>query len=237
MAGLNPKFVIASAPIPVGLLLLPLVRTAVAEPGHQASAMAGWLLALLLVESIPAIIAGCQCRNSRQWCLVALIAGAATAIAPVLACVLGLLSALVLLRVIAVLLAWAAFCAGLAAFFSRWGPVGGVMVAMCISNAMMFSPLVFTPVFLLLSHGHAPSQWIAGILLNMSPALWMINAMATGLHYNWFIWFHAPMMYHHVVLGQNTLMPEVWRWWIPCLIAATLGAAAASVAGKCGGDV
>ena len=228
MAAINGKILIAVVPLPIGLVLLPLIYTAGNDPGHQAAAVAGWMLLLLVVQSVAALVAGSVCQTIRSCCTAAIISGGTAAIAATLGCGAGLIPTSVLLPSGAVFLAWAMFCSGLAKALNRWGIAAAVPVGILLAGLLIFSPVALTPLFVILQRSDLRWHTVASVAVNMSPAIWMIDALATGLHYNWFIWFHAPVMYQHVVLGQNTLMPRLWPWWLPCAGAGVIGIMAAA---------
>ncbi len=223
MAAINEKYMIAAFPLPMGLILLPLIHTAGYDPGQRASAVAGWMLLLLVAQSITAIMAGALCRDFRWFCRAGIISGAAAMSAEALGCAAGLIPAGVILQTGAVFIGWGLFCTALASRIGSWSFGLTVPAGITIASMLIFSPVLLTPLFLALQHSWPHWPWLAEILVNISPAIWMINALATGIHYNWFIWFHAPMMYQHVVLGQNTLMPRLWPWWLACAAAGVAG--------------
>lgn len=223
MAAINGKFLIAAFPVPAGLILLPLIGSAGHDPAHQASAVAGWMLLLLLVQSTSVIIAATLCRGFRACFLAGMISAVAVLIPESVGCAAGLIPAAVIAQTGAVFIAWGLLCAGLAKQISSWDPGAGVTLAITLAVLLFFSPVVATPLLVLLQHLKLHWPWLADLTVNVSPALWMINALATGMHYNWFIWFHAPVMYQHVVLGQNILMPKLCPWWLACTAAGVSG--------------
>ncbi len=223
MAAKNAIFFIAGFPLLTGLILLPLIRSAGDDPAHQASAVVGWMLLMLLVQSVCAIISGTLCRSFRSCCLVGIISALAVVIPELLGCMVGLIPVKVVLPTGAVFIAWGLFCAGLAKTLSVWGSGAAVAVAIPFALMLLFSPVIATPLLVLLQHLTLHGSWLTDIVVNISPALWMINALAAGIHYNWFIWFHAPLMYQHVVIGQNTFMPKLWPWWPACITAGVIG--------------
>ncbi len=227
MAKITTKLLLAASPLPLGLITLPLVHAARYQTGHLASAMAGWMLLLLLAQSATVIMAGSLCRNYRQRGATVAISVLATAMSPALACAMRMMTVMVLLHGLAVFAAWAIFCVGLVCVLRVWSVTPSVAAGLIITTMMIFSPIVLTPIFLMMQKLGIHWPWTVSFAINMSPAMWMIGALATGIHYNWFIWFHAPVMYQHIVLGQNTLMPTLWPWWIPCAGAAGVGAIAA----------
>ncbi len=223
MAAINGKFLIAAFPLPAGLILLPLIRSAGNDPAHQASAVAGWLLLLLLVQSVSVIMAGTLCHSFRHCFLAAMISAIAVLIPETVGCIAGLIPAAVIVQTGAVFIAWGMFCAGLAKQLSAWDSGAAVALPITLAVMLLFSPLIATPLLVLLQHLKLHWPWLAELTVNISPALWMINALATGMHYNWFTWFHAPTMYQHVVIGQNILMPKLCPWWIACTAAGVAG--------------
>ena len=223
MAAKTGKFLIAAFPLPAGLLLLPLVRSAGNDPTHQASAVAGWMLLLLLVQSVSVIVAATLCRDFRASFLAGMISAIAVLIPETVGCTAGLIPVAVIVQTGTVFIAWGLFCAGLARQLSVWGDGAAVTLAITLAAMLFFSPVIAAPLLVLSQHLKPHWPWLAALAVNISPALWMINALATGMHYNWFIWFHAPVMYQHVVLGQNTLMPKLCPWWIACTAAGVAG--------------
>ena len=223
MAAKNGKFLIAGFPLAAGVILLPLIRSAGDDPTHQASAVAGWMLLMMVVQSVSAIMAGTLCRSFRSCFLAGIISAVAVLIPEMPACTAGLIPGAVMLPTGAVFITWGLFCAGLAKQLSVWGNGAAVTAAITLAVMLLFSPVIATPPLVLLQHLKPHWSWLTDITVNISPALWMINALSTGMHYNWFIWFHAPMMYQHVVLGQNTLMPRLWPWWLACAAAGVAG--------------
>ena len=223
MAARNGKFLIAAFPLPAGLILLPLIRSAGSDPAHQASAVAGWMLLLLVIQSVSAIMAGTLCRGFRSCFLAGIISAVAVLIPEMLGCTAGLIPAAVLLQTGAVFITWGLFCAGLAKRLSAWSKGATVTLAITLAVMLLFSPVIVTPPLVLLQHLKPHGSWLTDITVNISPALWMINALSTGMHYNWFIWFHAPLMYQRVVIGQNILMPKLCPWWLACTAAGVAG--------------
>lgn len=209
--------------MPAGLILLPLIRSAGNDSAHQASAVAGWMLLLLLVQSVSAIIAATLCRSFRACFLAGMISAIAVLIPETVGCTAGLIPAAVIVQTGAVFIAWGLLCAGLARQLSAWDSGAAVTLAITLAVMLLFSPVIATPLLVLLQHLKLHWPWLADTTVNISPALWMINALATGMHYNWFIWFHAPVMYQYVVLGQNFLMPKLCPWWLACSAAGVAG--------------
>ena len=232
MAAINAKSLIAAFPLPMGLMLLPLIDTAGIDPANRTSAVAGWMLLLLIGQSITAILSGALCRNFRHFYRAGIISGAAAMTAEAIGCATGLIPAAVILQTGAVFVGWGLFCTALAGRIGSWNIGLAVPVAMTIAGMLIFSPIIFTPLYLVLQHSWAHGTWLTEILVNMSPAIWMLNALATGIHYNWFTWFHAPIMYQHVVLGQNTLMTTLWPWWLASAAAGVGGIILAAAPGR-----
>ena len=232
MATRNTKFIISAFTLPMGLLFLPLICTADHDSGHLASAVAGWMLLLLAAQSLTTVVAGALCRNVQSCCLAGIISGTAAMLAQSAGCAAGLIPPGAILPAAAVFVGWGMFCAALAAFLCFWNRRAAIPVGVMITTALIFSPVIFTPLFLALPSESLHSNAVTEILINISPAIWMINALAAHIHYNWFIWFHAPLMYQHVVPGQNTLMPKLWPWWLLCSAAALAGILLAAAAGR-----
>ena len=223
MATKNAIFLIAGFPLAAGLVLLPLIRSAGSDPTHLASAAAGWMLLMMVAQSVSAIMAGTLCRGFRSCFLVGMVSALAVLIPEMPACAAGLIPAAVLLPTGAVFITWGLFCAGLAKRLSVWGGGAAVTAAITLAVMLLFSPVIATPPLVLVQHLKPHWSWLTDITVNISPALWMINALSTGMHYNWFIWFHAPLMYQHVVVGQNILMPKLCPWWLACTAAGVAG--------------
>ena len=214
---------LAAFPLPAGLILLPLIRSAGSDPAHQASAVAGWMLLMMVVQSVSAIMAGTLCRGFRSCFLAGIISALAVLISEMPGCAAGLIPAAVMLPTGAVFITWGLFCAGLAKQLSVWGGGPAVTAAITLAVMLLFSPVIATPPLVLVQHLQLHGSWLTDITVNISPALWMINALSTGMRYNWFIWFHAPLMYQHVVVGQNILMPKLCPWWLACTAAGVAG--------------
>ncbi|MGC9261514.1 MAG: hypothetical protein ACP5I8_15740, partial [Phycisphaerae bacterium] len=95
MVVITEKHLIAMAPLPMGLLMLPLVRSAGDNPGHLAGAVAGWMLLLLIVQSVAAIMAGVLCRSFRAGVAVTILSGLSAASAAAVGCSTGLIPTMV----------------------------------------------------------------------------------------------------------------------------------------------
>ena len=228
MAVISKRYWLAMVPLPLGLIMLPLVRSAGDDPGHLASAVAGWMLLLLVVLNVVAIIAGSLSRHFHSYLIIAILSGVSAVSVVALGCLAGLIPVAVVWPVSVVFSAWAIFSAGLAKLLRPWGIEIAVVSGITATTILIFSPIVVTPLLAMLQHHGIDWPWLNSIAMNISPAIWLVDALATGLHYNWFIWFHAPLMYQHVVLGQNILMPRLWPWWIPCMAAVIAGVLAAA---------
>lgn len=186
--------------------------------------LAGWLMLVLVLCTQAGILVGAAraLQNDFQRILIGLVLISVAVLTVLFLAALDCqwLTAVIVLQITAVLLAWTSLCAMTARLMRPLGSAMAVGAVSTLAMLLLAAPVMLMPLMSVL--GRLTMHWPLALLVNACPTLWLLGAAqpATGL--NWFWWSHAPRMYQLSGLGVNTPMPVLEHWLVGTVIAGML---------------